>query len=266
MTPRKFIGLILLILAVAGLSACGGGGGGNDNPGIAITLTPSKAVALADGHDVVTVHASVINADGAAVADGTPITFTAVDDAGNPFVTQTTTVGGLASITLTRDPIQGANNQTGTVKADSGGASQSAQVKFINQPASADVFIAFKKEVTNLAGLDFKLNITTGATFSNPDPQPIHTMNNAAVGSTLVLGNFISADNSTRIVLANPTGFNTGTAPIIMATFAISTGLPEFTVDQTPASFTATDFNSSATVPPATAADMVVTVSYDTER
>jgi len=264
MTLNKFTGLIIF-LAITGLSACGGGGGGSSNSGVAITLTPSKTVALADGHDVMTVHAGIANADGAAVADGTPVTFTALDDAGNPFVTQTTTVGGLASITLTRDPIQGANNQTGTITADCGGSSQSVQVKFINQPASVDVFIAFKQDVTNLAGLDFKLNITSGATFSNPDPQPIHTMNNAAVGSTLVLGNFISADNSTRIVLANPTGFNTGTAPIIKATFAISTGLPEFTVDQTPASFTATDFNSSATVPAATAADIVVTVTYDTE-
>lgn len=265
MTPRKFIGIVI-ILATSALFGCGGGGGGAD-PGSAatITLTPSKTVALADGNDAVTVHASVAKADAAAVADGTPVTFTAPDDAGNPFVIQTTTVGGLASITLTRDPIQGANNQTGTVTADSGGASQSVQVKFINQPAKADVFISFKQAVTNLAGLDFKLNNTAGATFSNPDPQLIVTMNSAAVGSTLVLGNFNPADNSTRIVLANPTGLDTGTTPIIKATFAISSGLPVFSVDQTPASFTATDFNSSATVPPATAADMAVTVTYDTE-
>lgn len=265
MTPRKFI-VLILILSLSALSACGGGGEGSGNSSAAaITLTPSKNVALADGNDTVTVHANVADAGGAAVADGTPVTFKANDDAGNPFATQSTTVGGLASITLTRDPIQGARNQTGTVTAESGSASQSVQIKFINQPASVDVFISFKQAVTNLAGLDFKLDNTAGATFSNPDPQLIFTVNNAAVGSTLVAGNFNPADNTTRIVLANPTGLNTGTTPIIKATFAISSGLPVFSVDQTAGTFTATDIAGGATAPPAAAADMVVSVTYDTE-
>lgn len=262
MTPGKFI-VLILILSLLVLSACGGGGSGS-GANVSITLTPSKSVALADGSDTVTVHANVSNTDGSAVADGTPVTFTAPDDAGNPFATNSTTVGGLASITLTRDPIQGAKNQTGTVRADSGGASQSVQIKFINQPASADVFISFKQAITNLAGLSFTLNNTAGATFSNPD-QLIFTMNGAAVGSTIVAANFNPVDNTTKVGLGNPTGLNTGTAPIIKANFAISSGLPAFSIDQTAGTFTATDINSGATDPPATVTDMVVTVTYDTE-
>jgi hypothetical protein len=158
---------------------------------------------------------------------------------------------------MTCAPIAGANNYTATVTASAGGVSGNTPVKFINQPASVDVTIGFTQPVANLAALQFKLNNTAGAAFNNADPQLVSAIN-AATGSTVV-GNF-SAANNTTIALINAGGFDTGTAPIVKATFAIAAGagLPAFSIDAAPGNITAE---------PAVAADnMVVTVSFDTER
>jgi hypothetical protein len=268
MTLKRITGLILF-LVVIGLSACGGGGGNKHlGSGAAITLTLSKAVALADGSDVVTVHASVMNADGTPVADETPVTFTVPDNNENPAVTQTTVEHGTASVSLTHTPIHSANFKTETVTAASLGVSESVQMKFINQPASADVFIGLNLPVTNLAGLQFNLNSTAGATFDN-NAQLITRINAAEGTQALVTGNFIPSANSTRIILAfaGLSGFNTGTTPIIKATYAISSGLPVFSVAVASATtFTAVGPDFGPTTPPVTAEKLVVTVNYDTER
>jgi Big-like domain-containing protein len=272
MTPRKIIGLILF-LTVLGLSACGGGGGGGSSSGATIILNPTKAVALADGTDAATVQADVENADGTAAPDGTSVTFSASESTGPLVSTSAVTVNGKVSFSLSHAPITGATSMPVTITASTGAASSSTTVKFITQPASADVFIALNTAVTNLAGLQFNLNNTGGATFDN-NAQLIFPMNNAATGSSaIVSGNFDSTVNSTKIALAfaGLSGFNTGTAPIIKATFAVSavsTGLPVFSIDElsSTTTFTAVGPDFGATTPSVTAENLVVTVTFDTEK
>lgn len=260
------IGLILFLAALP-LSGCGGGGGEADtNAPATVDVIPSKTMALADGSDAVTLLAEVNKADGAPVADGTTVTFAVPDNSGSLSAATATTANGIASVSLTRAPLTGANNQKVTVTCSAGGISGATDVKFINQPASVDVFIAFDQAVTNLAALDFKLNNTAGTTFDNL-AQRIAAVNPAA--GSLVVGNFDDAANSTMIGLVNGgvSGFNTGTGPIIKVTFAVAAdaGLPSFSIDQTPASLTATDPNGVAVTPAVTAANLVVTATFDTE-
>ncbi|MBI5056515.1 MAG: hypothetical protein HZB61_07875 [Nitrospirae bacterium] len=130
----------------------------------------------------------------------------------------------------------------------------------------AEVTIAFDQAVTNLAGLQFTLNNTAGATFDN-NAQQVFAINNAAAGAqTLVTANFDAAANSTRIALVNAgvNGFNTGTTAIIKVTFAIADGaaLPTFSINQTPGSFIAVDAGDAATIPAVTAANAVVTAVF----
>lgn len=267
MRMRNLISLVLC-LAAAALSGCGGGGGGgaaaDPNAPAAVRLTVSKAVALADGSDAVTVQADIKKADGSAAADGTPVTFSVPDNSGTLSASSKTTTSGLASVTITRAPISGANNQAVTVTGTAGSVSGTAGVKFINQPTSVDVSIAFDQAVTDLAALSFKLNSTTGVTFDNA-AQPISALNSAT--GSLVVGNFSTAANSNTIGLVNANGFNTGTATIVKATYAIGAGssLPAFSIDPTPASLSATSTTGGATTPAVTAADMVVTVTFNTE-
>lgn len=262
---RTFLLGFILILAVAALSACGGGGDGDSNAAARITLIPSKAMAVANGADPVTIQASVENADGTPVADGTVVTFS-VNTATLSASTAATT-NGTASLSMTCASITGANNYTATVTASAGGASGTADVKFINQPSSVDVFVRFDTAVTDLAALQFVLKNTAGASFDN-DTQLISRINNAAPGSTsIILAGFNPAASSLTIGLANPNGFNSGTTPIIKATFAITpgTGLPAFSVDSAPGSFTATNPDNNATTPPVTDANMVVSTVFNTE-
>jgi hypothetical protein len=269
MKPRYLIGLILL-LATSAFSGCSSGDGGgtvavDPNAPADVKLTASKALALANGTDQVTLRADVSKADGTAVADGTTVTFSAPENSCNLSASTAVTANGSVFVTLTRAPIEGASNQTVLVTGAAGGIAGTREVKFINQPASADVFISLNGAVTNLAALDFQLNNSPGASF-NISTQPVAAVN-AASGS-LVLGNFNAASNSTKIALVKAAGFNTGTAPIIKATFdvAADAGLPAFGVDVTPGSITATDPNSGPTTPAVTVQNIVVTVTYDTEK
>jgi hypothetical protein len=141
---------------------------------------------------------------------------------------------------------------------DNGGTPQPAQ------PTQADVFIAFDQPVTNLAGLDFRLNNAAGATFDDGAGTPLITAINAAQGS-LVVANFDAATNSNQILLVNggAAGFNTGTAPIIKVTYAIAagSGSPTFSI-ASQATFSAIAFDNGPTTPPVTPANLVVTVTY----
>jgi hypothetical protein len=272
MKPRYIIGLgLTLFLATSAFSGCGGGGGdggavaSDPNAPAAITLIASKSMALANGSDQVTMRADVSRADGTLVADGTTVTFAAPENSCNLSAPTAVTANGSVFVILTRAPIQGAGNQKVMVTAAAGGVTGTKEVKFINQPASADVFISFNGAVTNLAALDFKLINSPGASF-NISTQPVVAVN-AASGS-FVLGNFSASSNSTQVALIKAAGFDTGTAPVIKATFdvAADAGLPAFGVDVTPGSITARDPNSGPTTPAVTAGNMVVTVTYDTER
>lgn len=257
MLSRKYIGLFL-ILAVMALSACGGGGGGdNPNAPVRITLNVSKDLALANGVDPVTIQAAVEKADGSAVPDGTAVTFSV--NTATLSASTAATENGKALVSMTCTSIPGANNYMAAVTATAEGVSNTAPpVKFINQPTSVDVSIGFNQPVANLAALQFRLNNTAGASFNNADPQLISAIN-AATGS-FVQGNNIAGSNSTVIALINAGGFNTGTDPVIKATFAVAAGagLPAFSIDATPGTITSD--------PAVAAENMIVTTSFDTER
>jgi hypothetical protein len=265
---KMIVGLILSLAAA--LCGCGGGGGGADsddpNAPATVQLTASKTRALADGSDVVTLLAEVTRADGSAVADGTVITFTVPAGSGTLSAALAATNGGVAPVNLTRAPIEGAKNQLITVTGSAGRASGAREVKFINQPSSVDLFIATDAPVANLAALQLTVQSTAGATFNNTTA-PVFTLNNAAVGSSLATAGFNAAANSATIGLVNANGFNSGTAPILKATFnvAANTGLPSFSIDPAPSRFTATDPNGFAITPAVTAANLVLSMTFDTE-
>ena len=129
-------------------------------------------------------------------------------------------------------------------------------------PTQADVFIAFDQSVTNLAGLEFMLNNSEGATFDDAT-QPIVSINEA-LGS-LVVGNFDGATNTNHIVMVNGSvaGINTGTTPILKVTYKIASGggSPIFSI-ASQATFSAIAPDNGPTTPPVTPANLVVTVTY----
>lgn len=261
-----------LILLAATLSGCGGGYGGGSGSGsdpsaaATVQLTVSKSLALADANDVVTLLAEVTREDGAAVTDGTVITFTVPAGSGTLSAALAATNGGIASVNLTRAPIAGAKNQIVTVTGSVGRAAGTTEVKFINQPSSVELFIAAEAPVANLAALQLAVHNTAGASFDNT-AAPVFTLNNAAVGASLTTANFNAVANSTTIALINANGINTGSSPIIKATFSVaaSAGLPSFSIDPAPTSFTATDSNGVALTPLLTAANLVLSTRFDTE-
>jgi hypothetical protein len=132
------------------------------------------------------------------------------------------------------------------------------------QPTRADVFITFDQPVTNLAGLDLKLDNTAGATFDNTT-QPISAINAAQGSLSLAVGNFDAATNSTRIILINGStaGINTGTDPIVKVSYAIADGAgsPTFSISSQ-ATFSVIAPDNGPTTPPVTPANVVVTVTY----
>jgi hypothetical protein len=269
---KIYIGVVLVcFLTLSTLSGCGGGGGGGGIPvdpdaPATVSVAGSRAMALADGSDAVAIMATVNKSDGTAVPDGTTVNFETADPGGTLSAASATTLGGLATVNLTHAPIAGANNLTTTVTGTAGTVSGNTGVKFINQPTSAEVLVAFDPAVTNLAALSFNLNSGTGATFDNV-AQNILAIN-AAVG-TLVVGNFSAATSSNTVGLINGTlgGFNTGILPIIQVTYAVAAGagLPTFAIDLAPLTFTATDSLGGVPIPPVTAANLTVAVTYDTE-
>jgi len=260
----------LILFLTAALTACGGGGdsggpGPDPNGPATIQLLPSKTRALADGSDAVTLLAEVARADGSAVADGTVITFSVPAGSGTLSAALAATNSGVASVNLTRPPIDGAKNQIVTVTGTAGQASGVMDVKFINQPTSVELFIAMDAPVANLGALQLTVQSTAGVTFNNTTAQ-VFTLNNAAVGASLATAGFNAVANSTTIGLVNANGFNSGTAPILKATFSVApgAGLPSFSIDPAPARFTATD-SGSATIPTVTATNLVLSATFDTE-
>ena len=269
---KIYVGVALaFFLTLSTLPGCGGSGGGGgvlidpDAPAT-VSVVGSRTMALADSSDAVAVMATVRKLDGTVVPDGTAVIFGIADPDASLSAATATTAGGLATVNLTHAPIAGASNVTTTVTCTAGTVSGNLTVKFINQPTSAEVVIAFEPAVTNLAALSFNLNNGAGATFDNA-AQTIAAINTAT--ESLVVGNFNAATNSNTIGLINggAGGFNTGTQPIIQATYAIApgAGLPTFAIDQTPLTFTATDPLGGIPIPPVTAANLVVTMTFDTE-
>lgn len=262
---KKYIIGIMLLLAIAALTGCGGSGDDSADPNAPadIIMTASRDMALANNSDAVTIQAAVRKADGSSVADGTIVAFSV--NAATLSAPTAATTNGTASVSMTCPPVSGANNYTAVVTAAAGNASKTRDVKFINQPSSVDVSVRFNVAVTNLAALQFMMNNAAGATFDN-NAQLISRINNAAEGSTsIILAGFDAASNALTVGLANPNGFNTGTTPIIKATYAVAagSGLPTFSVAA--AGFTATDPLDNATVPQVASSNMIVTTVFNTE-
>jgi hypothetical protein len=270
MKKTTLIGFVLCAMVWA-LAGCGGGGGDSTEPA-AIQVTTAKATALANGTDVVNIQADVRKADGTAVADGTLVAFSTSAQTCSLSAPTAVTANGLASVSVTRAPVLEANNQTITVTGVAGSVSGAQDVKFVNQPASVDVFISLKQPVTNLASLSFNLINTGSIAFNNTaQPQTIIALNRAAEAGSSVLANFNAAAKTTTVGLLNVSGFSTGTAPIIKITFAVvagaGTGLPSFSIDQTPANFMATEVNGGLTTPALAVTDVVLMkTAFDTEQ
>jgi len=260
----KYISLILL-LPLAVMTGCSSGGdsvAASPNAPAALALATTQAMIVANSADTATLKATVTKADGTPVPDGTPVTFSVPAGSGTLSAATATTTGGVASVTMTRGPVSGAKNQVVTVTCTSGGATAAKDVKCINQPTSAAVSVAMKRNVSGMAALDLKLKNTAGATFDNA-AQKVGCVN-AGAGS-LVAANF--AGNVNTISMINANGVNTGTAPIMTVTHDVigGGGLPKFTVDAAAGAIAATDANGAALIPPVTADDIVVTTVFDTE-
>jgi hypothetical protein len=213
--------------------------------------------------------------------DGTKVSFSV--DSGVLSASTATTTNGLASVTLTHTRITDAANLTVLVSGSAGAVIAERFVKFINQPASVDVFIGIRQSIKrNLSSLEFVLRSGAGATFDNIT-QPIAPV--GFVEGPLVEGYFDINTRSTTIRLRSVDGLNIFRSriikagnlvsaipaappppPIIKATFAVAAdaGLPAFSIDAT-APITATDSNGNSISPPVTDADLYVSVTYDTE-
>jgi Big-like domain-containing protein len=256
----------VILLALTMAAGCGGKSSSGSDSQAAVALTASKTKALANGADVVTIKADVRNPDRTAVADGTLVTFSVPNNAGTLSAPSVLTSNGLATVSLTSS-----STRTISVAATAATISGTIDIRFISQPSRADVFIAFDRPVTNLAALSFNLlNSIPAVAFDNAS-QPIAAINAASGPQSLVAGNFnaSSSINTIGLVQGGTGGFNTGTAPIIKATYTVNATsvLPVFSVDVTSAAtFTASDPDFSSTFPPVTAANLVVTVTFDTEQ
>ncbi len=116
----------------------------------------------------------------------------------------------------------------------------------------AEVSIAFDRDVSNLARLEFKLNHTAGATFNNV---PLSSLPGVEIR---IFPNY-------EVVNAiNPGGgITTGTAPIMKLTYAVAdvVSLPTFSIDSS-GTFTATAPDSGPTTPPVTSDNLILSVTY----
>lgn len=262
---RNIIASTVLLMLTAFFGCGGGGDGGDPNAPASISLTPSKTVALANGSDTITLTANVVKSGGGPVADGTLVAFSAPGSAVSLSAASAATANGRAVVTATHSAVTGSNNRTVVVNATTGGMASSMAVKFINQPTSVDVSVAFSMALTNLASFRFSLLNTPGALFDTTT-HPITLVNAAASGSSS-LGIPVLTGSSLAIVMTSVPGFsfNTGIAPIIKATYAVTgTGLPAFSVDTT-ANFIAEDANGQFTLPQVGPSNVILTTVYNTE-
>ncbi|WP_223911460.1 hypothetical protein [Geobacter sp. AOG1] len=102
-------------------------------------------------------------------------------------------------------------------------------MKFIPQPASADVFIALDSAITKLDSLNLKFVNDQGATYTSAAK-----LNQllADSGSLLTAGPGVSDPaNTITIGVASAGGFTTvANTPIIQLTYSITSGIPGFRV------------------------------------
>lgn len=192
-----------------------------------VTLTASKNIALNNNSDSVNLTAIV----SPAVPDGSVVTFSA--PAGTTISNVTPTVGSVATA-VARSTTQGDVSITASFLLTGNG---STIVKFIPQPTSAVVTIAINKPVTKLDSLNLKVTNTTGAAFSDTSA----TLNEALANGAILIAGIAISDPSTivSVGLASANGFDVlANSPIIQLNYAVSAGIPTFTVSSVPSAST----------------------------
>ncbi|GFE58744.1 hypothetical protein [Geobacter sp. AOG1] len=184
-----------------------------------VTLAASKNIALNDNNDTVNLSATI----SPAVPNGTAVAFTA--PSGTTISNVTLTSGNVATAVA-----RSTTHASVSITASSAGANGSVIVKFIPQPASADVFIALDSAITKLDSLNLKFVNDAGATYSSAA-----SLNQllADTGSLLTAGPGVSDPaNTITIGVASAAGFSTvANTPIIQLTYTgITSGIPGFRV------------------------------------
>ncbi|MBT0654451.1 hypothetical protein KI810_15470 [Geobacter luticola] len=210
-----------------------------------VTLTASKNIALNNNSDSVNLTATV----SPAVPNGTVVTFTA--PSGTTISTVTPTSGNVATAVA-----RSTTHASVTFTASVAGANGSTIVKFIPQPASADVFIALDSART-LDSLELKFVNDAGATYTSAT-----SLNQllADTGSLLTAGpGLADPANTITIGVVSAAGFTTvANTPIIQLTYSgITSGIPGFRVGSVVGAST---FPSVPLV--LSASNFVVTVTY----
>jgi adhesin/invasin len=122
----KTLGFLLLVGALAALgSGKGGHGGSGSNAAHTVNVQATRTSMPADGASTTAITATVVDAQNAAVSDGTPVTFSASAGAITPATT--TTAGGSATATLTSATTAGPC----TVTAHAGEVESTVTVAFV---------------------------------------------------------------------------------------------------------------------------------------
>jgi len=121
---------LVALLAVGAIIALAGGHGGHGGASAAttsssITVSSQKSSIPADGSSTTVINATIDDAHGTPIADGTTVTFSST--LGTILPAQATTTGGVATATLTA----GSTTGTATVTATSGGKSNTTHVSLV---------------------------------------------------------------------------------------------------------------------------------------
>ncbi len=184
-----------------------------------ISLTASKNIALNNNSDLVNLTATI----SPAVPDGTAVTFTAPS---GTTISNVTPASGNVATAVARSTA----HASVSITASFAGANGSTIVKFIPQPASADVFIALDSAIAKLDSLNLKFVNDAGATYTSAT-----SLNQllADAGSLLTAGPGVSDPaNTISIGIISAAGFTTvANTPIIQLTYnGITSGIPGFRV------------------------------------
>jgi|GEM_PF-1042204 len=248
--------IIWVLLAAGALIALAGKkGGSHSSPSTTnntVTITSQKTSITADGSSNTLITANVTDANNAAVADGTAVTFSTT--AGTILPAQATTVAGKATATLTASTTPG----TATVSAVSSGKTANTNVAFVTAGSAGTASIVVAAGPTDIQVVGSggtQTQSTISATCRD-------ALGNLATGGTVTFTSSIGSVVGTSTISANgvaTTIFSsnvTGSATITASwsgvqgttTVNVTSGPPySVTVECTPSSVQC-DGNSFATV------------------
>ena len=202
-SAAKILGGLLLIGAIIAIAGGGGGGGDGGTGGggtvADITLASNKTSISADGTSTANITATVVDRNNAAVPDGTKVHFSATLGAINP--AEATTVGGVATATLTAGTTAGLCAVTATASTKS----KTLNISFVpvsgGQPGSIQLLAA----PTSIQVLGSTGGVTESAiTATCRDAQ-----GNLATSGTVTFSSTIGSINGNAVI--SPTGVATAT-------------------------------------------------------